>query len=304
MMEREPIIFGKNLTSEEKKEWQDLLQKAREKSLEPIEGELEKTPEELQFIGKINLWTNEELKEMGISEDFLVKPEQIHFLSHDDYSAKFFKDVNSGAICDPTTQIIFIDKSARRRTELYRTIFHEILHLASYYKGKVYREEKKLREYRSGYGIISGLEKYHQHLSAFNEAMIDKVRGEIFRKHLDEFFEEFQLTQQERKETFPYNPYEDVVDIIIDKIAAKNGESRDKVWKRFKKGLFTGEMMHLREVERVFGKDALKIIGMGAIAPDKPFDWDTFKKIKKYFKVDDETERQKMNEEILKTTNR
>lgn len=43
---------------------------------------------------------------------------------------------------------------------------------------------------------------------------------------------------------------------IIRRIAENNREAAVDVWKRFKKGLFTGNIMHVRDIEKAFGREA------------------------------------------------
>ncbi len=46
----------------------------------------------------------------------------------------------------------------------------------------------------------------------------------------------------------------------IVEIAKQKGEDENAVWQKIKRGQFTGEMMHLRDVEKYLGKGVLKKI--------------------------------------------
>jgi len=63
---------------------------------------------------------------------------------------------------------------------------------------------------------------------------------------------------KENKDIF-YNLPLEILEIVLEKIAKNNKEKPEQVWQRFKKGFFTGEMMHLRDVEKTFGKGALRV---------------------------------------------
>jgi hypothetical protein len=41
-------------------------------------------------------------------------------------------------------------------------------------------------------------------------------------------------------------------------VAKAKNETRDEVWQRIKKGYFTGELMHLRDIERTLGPGTLE----------------------------------------------
>lgn len=68
-----------------------------------------------------------------------------------------------------------------------------------------------------------------------------------------------------------------------------------------KKGLFTGEMMHLRDIERTFGENSLRILGSWVPTDDddNPDKVAGYKKIYKFFATDDAAEREKLRQELL-----
>jgi hypothetical protein len=70
------------------------------------------------------------------------------------------------------------------------------------------------------------------------------------------------------------------------------GETKEDVWKRFKRGEFTGEMMHLRDVETAFGAHSLEILAM---MESRKFN----KRILKYFSTKDLIERERIGKKII-----
>jgi hypothetical protein len=84
----------------------------------------------------------------------------------------------------------------------------------------------------------------------------------------------------------------EIVEIIIQKVAEKKGEDRELVWQRFKRGLFSGEMMHLRDIEETFGKGSLRILA-SLESEDVPVAM-----VKKYFESENETEKNAIAREI------
>ena len=85
----------------------------------------------------------------------------------------------------------------------------------------------------------------------------------------------------------------------MEKIAEKNSESKEAVWMRFKKGEFTGEMMHLREVERTFGKGALRVLAALGSGTRNMKRSKLIEQTESYFKTDDVAAQEKIAKEIL-----
>ncbi len=296
-MEKEPIIIGKNLTLEDKEEIKNRLEKIKEQARQPIEGEFEKTEDELKFIERVNSYIGEELWGLGLEDKPEIKPEQVHLLPKEVFD-EWFPELGSQACSSANRRAIYIDKSASTglRLPVFKSLLHESLHLASHYKFR--SEENKGMAYRFGYKIYNP-KNDHEHFSGLNEAVIDKTAKEIFAKREKELADEFGFPESEKKTLFWYDEYVKPLEAIIGKIAEKNGETGETVWRRFKKGLFTGEMMHLREVERVFGKDALKVFAaLGQTTKFLSVD-EVNEKVLRYFETDDPEERQKLAKTIL-----
>jgi hypothetical protein len=95
----------------------------------------------------------------------------------------------------------------------------------------------------------------------------------------------------------------EIIDLVIDKIAAKKGESKDEVWNRFKKGFFDGSMMHLRDVEETFGKGSLRVFAhIGHYRTNNISEEQEFKAnnlMRRYFGSDDDKERDKIARQIM-----
>lgn len=300
IMRKEYHIFGKKLTFDEAKKAVCYLEREKQKYSRPLEGEIEKTPDELKFIETINQYLNQEFEELGIKETPDVAPEQIHLLTREGYK-KYAPREPSGAVSDPMKQGVIIDKSSRtNRLALYKTIFHESIHLLGCKKYCFDAEYKMVKPYRSGYATHHPESAYHEHFRGLNEAVIDKIIIEIFNKHKDELKKEFNITPKENQESIVYfYPWVEILNKIIQEIAEKNNEDEKMAWQRFKKGYFTGEMMHLREIEKTFGKGALRVLA--AVESDiKDVPEEKMKQqLLEYFETDDERTKNKIAAEIL-----
>jgi D-mannonate dehydratase len=49
------------------------------------------------------------------------------------------------------------------------------------------------------------------------------------------------------------------MDSILQRLAERSGESVEAVWERFQRHHFSGNMMHLRDIERAFGPGTLRV---------------------------------------------
>jgi hypothetical protein len=305
-MEKEPIVFGKKLTPEDEEEVKALVEQMREESRKPLEGEAEKTVEEMKVVDKINEYAAEEFEELGIKEEPAIPPEQIHFLSEEAYDNNFPGEKERGfAFHDPDTGLICVDKSRCSKPQLFKVVFHEAVHTLSFHKYFASVETRRVGPYRAGYTtarprVGEDVKKFHEHFRGFNEAITEAITKEVMEKHKGDLASVFHFTPEERqKELRYYDEYIKVVDKIVDGIAVKNKEDRADVWRRFKRGIFTGEMMHLRDVERTFGKNSLQLLALlGAERNEFLRDIAT-KQITKYFETEDPEERQKLAKTIL-----
>lgn len=264
-MEREYKLFGRGLDEKEAEAAAEVIDRRREESVKPIEGELEKTPEEIKFINLCNSYLQQEFEELGIKEKPEILPEQIHLFSHKDFVKKFPWAEAESFHESQTTKAAYFDKEAApNRLHFYKAILHDIIHIISFHKYLVDVEKKEYSSYRTGYtirGVRKEDQKDDEHLRWFNEAVVDKITQDILVKHRDELYRELNITPEEEKETVGvYYPRMDALNAIIDEIAKRKGEGRPTVWQKIKRGQFSGEMMHLRDIEKYLGKGTLKIV--------------------------------------------
>lgn len=301
--EKEYNIVGRNLTPEFREEVVKDLEKRRIESMKPIEGEYLKTPEEVKIIEKFNEYLNEEFEELDIKEKVDIKPEQIHLLPKDVYNRlpNISSKTETRAFFSPLNQKICIDKDHyKNRLNLYKSILHESIHAVSFLKFIVGEKEKKPPLRRSGYDIGTMGEFEHEYFEGLNEMIVDDIVREILVKHADELRKELKVTKWEEEKTNGIFYSRDILRIIIEKIARNNREKEGEIWTGFKRGLFTGEMMHLREVERTFGKGSLRVLAALECGTKKEIpNEEAYKKVLNYFQTDSDEGRDKIANEIL-----
>ncbi|MEK9180464.1 MAG: hypothetical protein AAB897_03570 [Patescibacteria group bacterium] len=281
-----------------------------EGGLKQIEGESEKTGRERWIIEKINEYLNKELSLLGIKEGVALPQENFHFLSQEVYkkfaaSQKFAEGINAEnipAFYSSDYGAAYINKDQGTDLQRFVRLFHEAVHKASAVVAHT-NLDKKISRRRLGYRITrnpNGGEGDAIRLYGFNEAVTETATREILSKHRNEL-EGTLATDEEKSDPklFTYDTERYIIDLIIQKIAEADGEGREIVWNRIKRGLFTGEMMHLRQVEKIFGRKSLKMLSLLGTSGGKLSRKETTKKITAYFEADDTNMRQQIAEDLL-----
>jgi len=262
----EQRIVGKG-AREEREEIIKGIEKHWERGRENHEDELEKTAEELEAIKAINKYIKQEFEEMEIGDAPSVSPEQIHILPPEIFK-KYSKNGNgtyspiyNSAIC----------KKEKNRIQLYKTMLHESIHMVSTQKYYADTTKGDINEHRTGYGVKNVIDQ-HEHFRGLNEAVTEDTTKDILEKHKNMLVKNFNITKEEQKQIgLSYSEYREILGVIIKKVARHNDEDEATVWKRIKAGQFTGEMMHLRDIEKTYGKGSLRVLAaLGSVAKNFP----------------------------------
>ena len=295
-------IFGKNIPPEEKENVRDYIASEREQAKNPIDGEYEKIGEDYEIIGLLNTYVQEDLDGLKVQNMHKMTPEQIHLFPAITYSQKFSK-AGTSAFYNPLDDTICVNADiadTQGKFQLYRDLLHEMIHMVSI--GKFYLDEETVKVYRSGYRSQNPT-RDHEHFNGLNEALIEKTVIDIFNKHRKEVIKRFNVTEaEEQKEAgyfCYYHNYIEILEVIVDRLSSTKGEEKGAIWKKLKRGLFTGEMMHLREIEKTFGKSSLQILDL--LETDKMYAQpaEVIAKIKRYFETADIEERRQLAKELL-----
>lgn len=305
-----PHFSGKNLSPEQSEEIQASFETLRAKGIEKMPGEVEKSQEELDFIEKANEYLAKELQELGIQEYRAVQPEQVHFLSAEsftDYMRKSEgKEVNPevGSLTNEASGAIVLNKDHGNRLQQYRSIFHEMTHALSFQNWifDLGRNEGRVRFGYSIHSTESKVVKYHK-LAGFNEAVVEGITYELMNKYKDELMQTFHFTEEEQsKPIFSYNEPRRILDTIIAGIANRKGADKSDIWQKIKRGHFSGQIMHLRDIEDTYGEDSLQILSLlyaniSELTPEK-----LEGKILRYFETDDDKKRNTLRKKLIKIT--
>ena len=312
-MSREQII-GKNLSEESKETARSALDKRRERLEQPFKGEYTKDELDIRFIETINWYIKKQFEELEIDGPFpSLTLYQFHLLSAESFAKNFPQRAARGAdgFYDSRGDAIIINKDAPRqpndrrdpRLRLYMTMMHEAMHAISARKFSV--NEERLRQIKIGYQIGKPYDD-RQLLVGVNEVITDIVARIFFQRYQKQIEKNFNLKYPEGNLWAGYVPYRNVWYLIANKISEETGKSVGKVNARYQRGLFTGEMMHLREIEEIFGKDALRVLAAlgfretGAEARQQLRDTKKLDDmVLHFFQSKDPNEKEELAEEIL-----
>lgn len=236
--------------------------------------EVEKTPNEIETINNIADAINKELIDLDLSPDFVVDPKQIHFFET--------RRLSSGGTYSQIDQQIEINKSKNKLVLIndaiyqsiikmsninidkkllqFETLLHEFVHSASFHKYFVTEmpETNLVESYRLGYRLNANDDL--DYFRGLNEAVVQKTTQDILRK----LYQNNEIQNSVHKMFFrlnhSYTSETIILEKIISKISKEKNEDKTEVWKRFEKGQFTGEMMHLRDIEKAYGPGSLRIL--------------------------------------------
>lgn len=226
-----------------------------------FDHEEEKTPQDEAVINELFSILEKEYQDLDLPEDYFyeLNKNKIHFLSNDEFikAVPPAKDLKIGANAYPDGSYIIRREAFSTPLQFYKANLHELIHAASFKRFSLNDKSGSLDLDRIGYK--------GDKFSGFNEAMTDLMTIEFMEKNKEDLRLLINFSDEEflalEKSLYPYYS---IVEKIIDSVSENNNEFRELTWKRFKKGMFTGEMMHLRDIEKTYGEGALsKLASLG-----------------------------------------
>lgn len=246
------------------------LHRIRKNESEFLGHEQKKTSQELAVISLFDYLLKREFAELGITEMPELQPDRFRIMSDE-----WFKE-NRGpfdeASYNPIGDSAMFNRSrSKSPLSLYQSFLHEGIHAVSHQKHWIAPVGGARRSYRIGYktGNFSDREDIHEHFRGLNEGVVEETTREMFWKYLGDIQQTTQSTADElRAMSFSYEVPRMVVDQICVAVADMQGTNKEEVWRAMKKGQFTGEMMHLRDVELAYGMGALRVLDALVVSID------------------------------------
>ncbi len=158
----------------------------------------------------------------------------------------------------------------RQRALRLRTLLHENIHSLSYEEDMVSRKTGKMYARRSGY-LFSSSDGAITKFRGLNEAINEKICFELFRDNEENLRKLF--PDSEKKDwifsSYAYPQESTVLEFLLFELAKKTKRSQEEIWTEYRKGMYTGDIRHLKDIDRVYGAGSLRFLAsMGSIEGD------------------------------------
>jgi len=270
---------SQDLSSEEKiaeeKNVKAFMEKIFNNGRDSVFGELIKKDEERIMIKDFDKYIRAEAISLGVEDLRQPLPgRRIHFALPGGYHKQFpHLRQTAGGNYDSFSDAIYIKKDKdMNRWKIAHIALHEMIHAYSAIRYDL-DAAGELNSAKLGYnttGIKSGAEKssgepeteleVSQLFLGFNEAITDLMAQEILDKHQADLSQNLNISAEEiNASPLKRYGYCAAVEWLLVKIAEKNNEDKSVVWNKFKLGMLTGQIMHLREIEKTLGAGALRL---------------------------------------------
>ena len=296
-MERKPEFIGRRYQPDEKESRQDALRQWSEEASKPIEGELEKSEEEVRMIETVNAIIRGELESLGLTDYNPIPPEKVHVLPGEVFKERF-PDYSEKAFFRSTSDVVFVNKDkVDTKARMFQTMLHELIHRAS--EAKFYADEKTgdIYDARVGYRIRSpwkGLER-EDRLGGFNEMVVDFTAYRILLKNQQTLESDLGLTKEDiQGPIYTYMHYGPILESIVTKIAEDKGIPPVQVFSDLERGQFESNILVLKDVEKSFGKGSLEALSLLGTLRNEEDNEKLEVMVKDFFAERDETARQNM----------
>lgn len=298
-MEQRFRVIGPQLNPDEKREIGDAIMRLREdrRSL-PIEGELSKESEDIMNVRIVDALLKLEREYLRLSMSLHVEPEQLKVFKKDKGDGGGNHEIFGEYICLDDELYQYRNPSEKEMSiHHFGTVLHEALHSNSHQKLYVGKDEIGFS--RLGYGVRN-IENGHSHFDAFNEGMTQLIVLAMMQEYSKMLAE---VKDVSREEVLAYNPPiytypRAVIQCILSKIASNDQEGRS-AFEKLERGYFTGEMMHLRIIEKIYGKASLRVLDAMIASPKNDNEIYTNNKILAYFESDSPETRKFLQEQIV-----
>ena len=284
-------LTGKNYSDEEREATEKGLEYLVHEARGVDPDELEKTPLELEIIQTCKDMLRTTLSAFGIDKKLEINADQIHIYPPEKYPDRENKTIANVAV---VTQKIEV-KRRGSKTKMIAALLHEMIHLASdlvfYSHVSDVDGLLDISDAKSGYRLHSEWKTGGKHkFVGLNEAITDILMYRILKKNEETLKNQFRISISE--EIISYTTFWDIVKKIIDKIAIVTGSEFETILDDYIRAQFTGEMMHLRDIERLYGKGSLQVLALLG------YDETLTPLIQKYFETDSEKERKELFEQL------
>jgi hypothetical protein len=220
-----------------------------------------KNPEEIEFIGMVQMMISEERARLGLEPGFYIETERVRLFHSDDWERREshhqsqrgeYRTVEGFA----ETQTPPVDPRVSPYA-YFRTLSHEILHQASYYVADPLGQDMRGRigyfTYADGLG------------RALNEAMTEGINQKILQNHANTLGSRFPDTLDGKpfewwSRSPSYLSYQKIVTTVANRVDAILYGGTPTTWDNLARGYFNGDRKAFDDIEKALGKEALELL--------------------------------------------
>lgn len=274
-----PEIRGKDLSPKQENEARmQLVTESKERLLELLAKypERAKTPEELESIDVTLDILHKEVVRLCGENSFKVAPENIHILEQSAAEEMEGESLLAGRAFPASGEAVIADIENVGALEKLHTIVHESTHLYSSsiatMRPDTNNELEQIRD-KAGYvstARITPTRVTRNNFEGLDEAVVEKVSLSVI---TELFHRQEELFGEERYDVSDFtrfmgnfhriSAYADAIQIIesiVRRVARESERDEGEVWDDLKRGTFTGSVMHLRQIEKVYGPGSLRYL--------------------------------------------
>lgn len=281
--------------AEQKRRGEEKLRDLRAKGLSERPNELPKQPEDIRLIRVANDLLGELARTLGF-EFQRIAARRIHLLPQLVREGRYDSGLYDATVGTHLAEDMSEGTKINRELLQFETLLHEMIHMAGAQKYQV-TSQNMVGSYRIGYASYTH-ESAEPMLKGFNEAVVEAITMTLIRKNAALLQKDIgaDFLQIEESDLYPYLYHTQMLALIIKRISELKNEKVEQVRDRIFRGHFTGDMMHLRDIEKAYGKKALRVI---ALWGDNEDDTETQNEIVRYLKEPSQEKRDALAESIL-----
>lgn len=271
----------------------------------PIEGEIEKTPEDKEAIDAVNSYLQQLFQDLKLPYE-PIPYERVHFLSNEVFISIYqsederegsdtlgFHEALKGAVY--LNKDFSVDSTKSDAFYRFSNLMHEVIHFQSKVKVIADTDEREISPYRTGYSMHN-LKK--SHFVGLNEGIVEATQTNLILKYRNEVAQRTGLNPNEvDRAASTHKSYRENVDLVMkiaNDISISKHEPHEQSFNRLLREQFTGNLMHLREIEEIYGTGSLRLLARYGSEKDLVLDQLIFR-----FFMDDEPQNRIMRSRTI-----
>lgn len=233
-----------------------------------IEGEYTKDELEIEHVNMANSFLMDEVSRLDLEKPESVELSRVHFLDKEAWDKKFQDDAQGHAtitgayINNEDIMTDALENNISYELKRFAVLLHESIHLLGHRKYLRDEESNTTHDYRSGY-VTHDTENEKYYFEMFNEGIVDTLVCKILGQHKEEIKNMFDVDLDNWDEFQKYLNHTAsiarVYDIVL-KISEDEKSDTDQIWDELMKNHFTGNMMFLRKIEKIYGPGSLRLL--------------------------------------------